>query len=230
MHAEPIKLTSTDRLILESYKHLIDGLSDYLGNGYEFVLHSLEDYDHSVIKIINGHHTGRKEGSPITDLALSMLAKLDGEDKNGYISYATRNRKGDPMKSSTILVRGENGRVIALLCINLNLDLPFSMVLSQWTLSQANETAPISENYAENAQDLIDKATQDAVDAVDRDYTITPANRNRAVVELLATRGIFQLKDAVIQVADKLGLSKNTIYLHLRNMKSENNNQKNNNF
>ncbi len=221
MYEEPIKFTPTDRLILDSYKNLLDGLADYLGSGYEFVLHSLEDYEHSVVKIINGHHTGRKEGSPITDLALSMLAKLDGENKNGYISYATRNRKGDPMKSATILVRGEGGRVIALLCINFNLDIPLSQVLSLWGPAQSNDSVAISENYAENAQDLIEKAAQDAVDTVDRDYTITPANRNRAVVELLASRGIFQLKDAVVQVADKLGLSKNTIYLHLRNMKSE---------
>lgn len=40
------------------------------------VLHSLEDTEHSVIKIINGHHTGRTEGMPITDLALQMLEEI----------------------------------------------------------------------------------------------------------------------------------------------------------
>ena len=70
-------LSPTDKVILESYKILMDGLSAYLGEGYEIILHSLEDLDHSVIKIINGHYTERCEGAPITDLALTMLEDLN---------------------------------------------------------------------------------------------------------------------------------------------------------
>ena len=65
-----LKLTSLDKKILHSYCQTLDGLSNYLGNGYEIVLHSLEDYEHSAIKVINGYHTGRAEGAPITDLDL----------------------------------------------------------------------------------------------------------------------------------------------------------------
>ena len=72
-----LKLTVTDRQILNSYALMLNGLGAYLGDGYELVLHSLESLDHSVIKIINGHFTGRKEGSPITDLALKMLGELN---------------------------------------------------------------------------------------------------------------------------------------------------------
>lgn len=71
-----LTLTKTDRDILDSYKPVIDGLSQYLGNGYELILYSLEDPKHSVIKIINGHYTGRTEGSPITDPALTMLNNI----------------------------------------------------------------------------------------------------------------------------------------------------------
>ena len=42
----------------------MDGLALYLGEGYEFVLHSLEDLSHSVVKIINGHYSNRKPGAP----------------------------------------------------------------------------------------------------------------------------------------------------------------------
>ena len=55
-----LKLTSLDKKILHSYCQTLDGLSNYLGNGYEIVLHSLEDYEHSAIgpysqaKVVNG--------------------------------------------------------------------------------------------------------------------------------------------------------------------------------
>ena len=51
-----IQFTPEDRCILESYKTTVEGFAEYLGEGYEVVLHSLEDLNRSVIKIINGHH------------------------------------------------------------------------------------------------------------------------------------------------------------------------------
>lgn len=39
-----MELTKTDKAILNSYNKMLDGLSMYLGEGYEIVLHSLEDY------------------------------------------------------------------------------------------------------------------------------------------------------------------------------------------
>ena len=86
-----LKLTETDRNILNSFSLMLDGLGAYLGNGYELVLHSLESLDHSVIKIINGHYTGRSEGSPITDLALKMLGQLEQDPSRTVSPYFNKN-------------------------------------------------------------------------------------------------------------------------------------------
>ena len=40
---------------------------------------------HSVISIYHGEHTGRKEGAPITDLALEMLEKLRKTKGSSYV-------------------------------------------------------------------------------------------------------------------------------------------------
>ena len=80
MEQTEIVLTPAERLILNSYRDLVCGLEDYLGIGYEIVLHSLESMEHSVIAIANGHYTNRHEGSPITDLALDMLRSIQQED------------------------------------------------------------------------------------------------------------------------------------------------------
>ena len=114
-----LKLTSLDKKILHSYCQTLDGLSNYLGNGYEIVLHSLEDYEHSAIKVINGYHTGRTEGAPITDLALKMLEQIRRNEENDHgVIYFSTNVKGEPLKSTTIPVKGEKDRIIGLLCIN----------------------------------------------------------------------------------------------------------------
>lgn len=75
-----MNLTKIDRQILDSYASMIEGLSMYLGSVYEISLHSLEDYDHSVVKIMNGYHSGRTVGAPLTDLALNMLKRIKDQE------------------------------------------------------------------------------------------------------------------------------------------------------
>ena len=64
MKSPEVQFTPEDRLILDSYCQMLDGLAQYLGTGYELVLHSLEDLEHSAIRVMNSH-TGRSEGAPI---------------------------------------------------------------------------------------------------------------------------------------------------------------------
>ena len=47
-----MKYSKTDRLILDSYAAMIEGLSTYLGSVYEISLHSLEDYNHSLLQTL----------------------------------------------------------------------------------------------------------------------------------------------------------------------------------
>ena len=123
-------LSEVDHKILESYMTVLEGLADYLGDGCEIALHSLEDYDKSVIKIVNGHHTGREVGAPITNLALDMLDKIKKDGAKFYISYFAKNKRGNPIKSATIAIKGEYERIIGLLCININLNMPMLDFLS----------------------------------------------------------------------------------------------------
>lgn len=211
-----VKLTKTDRVILESYIPVVQDLAVYLGSSYEIVLHSLEDYDHSVIAIVNGAHTGRTVGAPITDLALDMLDVLSqGKPSTAYFST---NKKGEPLKSTTIAIRGEHDRIVGLLCINLYLNTPLSEILADLTPDRfAGVSAPARETFASNTGELIEAALDDIRARVMQGASILPSNKNKAIVEELYDKGMFRLKDAVVIAADLLGISKNTIYMHIRN-------------
>jgi len=217
-----VQLTETDRAILESYKGLCEGLSDYLGEGYEIVLHSLDDLDRSVIKIINGSYTGRREGSPITDLALHMLERIKETGNAGHISYFTKNKGGAPLHSCTIAIAGEGGRTIGLLCINLYLDMPFSKFIGNFfPPADLTSSRHSSENFVDDSAELIREAVLQVRNEVLSDPGITAQNRNREIVTRLSARGIFRLKDSVIKCAELLGISRNTVYMHLRSAVGE---------
>lgn len=213
-----MELTDKDRLILNSYKILIDGLAEYLGDGYELILHSLENLDSSVIKIINGEYTGRKEGAPITDLALSMLEKIKQQGSHQAQSYFNKNKNGAVLKSATIPIIGENERIIGLLCINLHTEIPFYKMISSFFPGETFSSTQ-QETFAENADDLIVSTLDSARNAVMNNPSITSVNRNKEIITILYNKGVFNMKDSVIKVAGLLGISKNTVYMHIRNMK-----------
>ena len=126
-----VEFTNADRAILESYKNTLDGLAEYYGKSYEIVLHSLEKNNNAVVKIINGFHTGRKVGSPITDLAIDMLSHIQNDcNHKTYECYFSTNNQGEPLKSTTIAIFGTENKIIGLLCINFYMSTPFSEVIN----------------------------------------------------------------------------------------------------
>lgn len=211
-----IILTEKEKLILNSYKTLVDGLADYLGNGYEIILHSLENLNKSVIKIVNGHYTGRTEGSPITNFALSMLETLKKNNDKKSISYFNRDKNGIMMKSTTIPITGEDERIIGMLCINFYTNLPLSEVLAKFMPNDSN--LHVAETFTDNIDDLIISALDEAKSKVLSNPSIPTSNKNKEIISLLSEKGIFNLKDSVVKVATYMGISKNTVYMHLRNI------------
>lgn len=214
-----IKLTSTDRIILNSYRCFLDGLAEYLGTGFEFVLHSLEDCENSVIKIINGHHTGRKLGAPITDLALNMLNKIQDENLDGYVSYESKNKKGNLLYSTTISVYGEHHRIIGLICINYHMDTPLSETFPVFKMLDAATKNIVNENFAVDVDALIEQAYTEAQHIVMADDSISANFKNKEIINILYNQGIFRMKDAVAKVAQVMDVSKNTVYMHLRGLR-----------
>lgn len=217
-----IKLTKTEQLILNSYKKMIVSLGEYLGEGYEIILHSLENLQHSVIENVNGHYSGRKNGAPITDLALSMLSQLNEEPSQPAVCYMNHSKKGVPLRSCTIPIAGEKERIIGLICINFYTDIPLSSLLANFypgASTPLSGNASATENFTDNTDELIENVLYKIQHQVLNDFAVSPQNKNKEIVTQLYQRGIFNIKDSVLKVASLLGISKNTVYMHIRNLK-----------
>ena len=211
--------TQTDHEILKSYEAAVDGLAMLIGNHCEIVLHSLEDLKCSAVKIANGEHTGRKIGSPITDLALQMLHDITDEDSSFSKAYFTRAKSGALMKSITIAIRNRERRVIGLLCINMNLDVPFSEIIKTFIPEETHDVAS-DVNFASSVDDLVAQTLEFTIEEVNNDREVANNAKNKQVALSLYEKGIFDIKDAINQVADRLNISKHTVYLYIRQFKN----------
>ena len=137
-----------------------------------------------------------------------------------YISYFSRNKKGEPLKAATIAIRGVGGRIIGLLCINFYLNTPLSHLLDS-LCAPAQQSPAVTETFAENTRELVVQSVEQARAQVMADGSILPSNKNREIVALLHRWNIFKIKDSVPLTAQALDISPNTVYLHLRNVRQE---------
>jgi len=212
-----IAFTDADRIVLKSYEHMLDGLAAYLGDGYEIILYSLEDPSRSIVKIINGQYTERHVGAPVSGLALSILEHIQQPGENNYVCYTTQNKLGETLKLSSIAIRGEKDNIIGLLCINHYQNTQPQDVLMDFfedpkvlDVLRGEQATPA---HTGSLRDTVLQTKQ----RIDDDPTVLPSLKNKEIVLALEEQGIFKLKNAVVSVAEILGISKNTVYLHLRN-------------
>lgn len=207
-----------DRAILNSYRAVVEGVSALIGDHCEIVLHSLEDLEHSAICIANGHNTNRQKGSPLTDLALKSLHNMKTDSV--LKPYFTRIKNGGLMKSVTIAIRNKNQRIIGLLCININLDVPLSQFIQALMPSNPmGETSSV--NFASSVEELVSQTVEHTIEEVNADRLVANNNKNRQIVVSLFEKGIFDIKDAINLVADRLDISRHTVYLYIRQIKQD---------
>jgi len=194
-------LSEKEKAILESYMLSADGLAEFWGENCEVIIHDLTQLDASVVKIVNGHLSGRQVGAPISE-----------------VTYFAKNKRGEAFKASISAILGEKHQIIGLFCINYYLNTPLLSFMQTFTPITKIESENISETFVENTEELMLNALEDAKKTVYSNLTISSSNKNKEIISLLYQKGIFNLKDSVITIANHLGISKNTVYMHIRNM------------
>lgn len=213
-----VEFTDSDRERLESNFRLADTMADFIGPHCEVVIHSFESFEQSVVKIVNGHHTGRQVGSPITDMGLKVLAVFEKTGEVTPKSYFTTSKDGALLKSTTCVLAGENNKPIGLFCINMNLSHPFPEIIK--TLMPDSAFVGMTENFGSSSTEVIEHALEHAIKDIEKDPSVNLKGKNKAITKILLENGIFELKEATAFVSERLGITRHAIYKYIREFKS----------
>ncbi len=125
------------------------------------------------MKIVNGHHTGREIGSPITDLGLRMWSTFEKTGEVSPKSYFTNAADGSLLKSTTCILAGPEQKPIGMLCINMNLSFPFPEIVKTLMPQCHVSQTLVSETFSNNANDVIKQALSAATQEVDQAHRCT---------------------------------------------------------
>ncbi|MGW5848947.1 helix-turn-helix transcriptional regulator [Streptomyces sp. NPDC055254] len=177
----------------------------------EVVLHDLRR-PRNAIRVIENNLSGRQVGDSATELGLRRIA--DPSYPSVIQNYSNQFPDGRPAKSTSIGVKNADGRYVAALCLNLDVS-----TLSPLTLTLAKLVATDIEHRDETLETLRDRTERElrtAIDSFAAQRSSTPRSLNRdqkrELVRQLHREGFFETRSSAQHIADRLGISRATVY------------------
>jgi predicted transcriptional regulator YheO len=191
-------------------------VASLLGKWCEVVIHDTSDLEHSIIWV-QGDITGRRVGGMLSDVGLEMLHR--GEAGPLFI-YTTQTEDGKTLKSASMWLRDSDGKICGALC--LNLDVTPILLLHEFAGELApEESLAMSEHHVTDLSDLIDILVAQCEHQMSTPATEMSKDHRIEVVRILDERGAFQVRNSVVEVANRLGVTRKTIYNYLREIEEE---------
>ena len=202
------------------FESLMKGLTAIFGTNCEVVLHDLtESYESTVVMIENGHVTDRRVGDCGSNLGLEVLrGTVRNGDKYGYF---TNTRDGRGLRSSSVYVRDDEGKVIGCLCINF--DVSNLMVADKTirSLISSGEGEKEEEFFVNDVNQLLDALLQKAMEEVGKPVSYMTRDDRIRVVKYLDQKGAFLITKSGNRICQFLDISKFTLYSYLDEIHSE---------
>ncbi len=208
---------------LEFLKQLAHGLTAQFGNSCEVVIHDLakKDLDRSIVYIENGHVSNRHTGDGPSGIVLETL-RSDPAKVKDKLAYLTRTDDGRILKSSTLYIRNDDGRVAYIFSINYDITALLAMENTLHGLVQTgpeedaeeqNSGAP--QTITHNVTELLDLLIEQAIAKVGKPVALMNKDDKVAVVQYLNNAGAFLITKSGDKVSTLLGISKFTLYSYM---------------
>ncbi len=195
---------------------LAKGISRQFGPNCEVVVHDLDSNDpnSSIVAIENGHVTGRKVGDGPSHVVLEAL-RSGRENLTDHLSYLTRTKDGEILKSSTIYVRDDDGEAIGIFAINYDITLMLAMEenLKQFTATDQDQREP--ERISRNVGDLLDELIEQSVKIVGKPVALMTKEDKVKAIQFLNETGAFLITKSGDKVCRFFGISKYTLYSYI---------------
>ena len=209
--------------ILHFLKQLAHGLAAQFGNSCEVVIHDLtkKDLDKSIVYIENGHVSNRHTGDGPSGIVLETLRSDPGKLKD-KLAYLTRTDDGRILKSSTLYIRNEEGKIVYIFSMNYDITTLLAaensirgLVQTEPEDSPGEDASDSPQRITHNVTELLDLLIEQAIARVGKPVAMMNKDDKVAVVQYLNNAGAFLITKSGDKVSSLLGISKFTLYSYM---------------
>ena len=212
---------------LDALRKIAKGVAAQFGSSCEVVIHEIRENnpDHSIVAIENGHVTGRKIGDGSSQVVLEQLGKhIDPEHAEDRLSYLTKTPTGKLLKSSTVYIRDEDGKVAALFCINFDVTALNMASSTLQELASPMDTQSTPERISPNVNDVLDDLIDHSMRLIGKPVELMTKDDKVRAIQFLSERGALLITKSGDKIARHFGISKYTLYSYLDQKQEEKHN------
>lgn len=170
--------------------------------------------EHSIVAIENGHVTGRKVGDGASHVVMEQVRRADAQPED-HLSYLTKTPDGKILKSSTMYIRGKNGKVVAILGINYDISSLLMAESAVHELTATQDSAQTEPEKITNVNDLLDGLIEQSVALVGKPAVLMNKEDKMRAIGFLSQSGAFLVTKSGDKVAKYFGISKYTLYSYI---------------
>lgn len=202
---------------------LAKGISEMFGKNCETVIHELTpDGEVWSIAIFNGHVSGRTANTTMGIFGRPISVNEFNQEKlrQDNTCQLVIQPSGKMIKSSTFFLSGE--------------DYQFALGIN-YDITLMEQTKSMLEDFTKTTGDLFEKLSTDesgslhlenifdaCLEVINKPEKSLKKEERKAVVKLLKERNFFNLQKSVPYAAERLGVSKYTIYKYINELDAEN--------
>ena len=194
--------------MLNFLKNEARGISVMFGPNCETIVHDMTRPGHPILAIFNGTVTGREVGSTadifgdIGDYDESIYQNKD------YINQMVLSRDGRTLKSSTFNIVGEDYHF----ALGINLDIT-NMVRAGQMLSELTATSgDLQQTLMQDARSQLEELLRECISAVGKEPEAMKKTDRMRIIRMLYKRRAFTYQKSVAIVAERLNVSRYTVY------------------
>ncbi len=181
-------------LNIDFFAQLANGLSKQFGDNCEVVLHDLttEHIENSIVYVANGHVTHRKVGDGPSHIVLETLNNHNPKDIKDQLGYLTKTDDGRILKSSTLFIRGDAGKIEGILAINYDItNLLIVENALKPLITNANEKRKVPERIPQNVNELLDDLISQSMKLIGKPVALMTKDDKVKAIKFLNDSGAF---------------------------------------
>jgi predicted transcriptional regulator YheO len=201
--------------LLKPYVVITDMLTKTFGQECEIVLHDLSIPERSVVYVANNSVTRRQVGQSFDQLVKQVI--LSNDLKQDFVAnYFFTAPNGKLIRSSTLLIRDEVGKLAGAMCINLDTTrIQSQMDYLRGGLPPESGAEDRSPTHAQ-PEHIADMVTGIISSIIGEQPPEQMTREERlAKVRFMEEKGIFLMKGSIELAAARLGVKEVTIYSYL---------------
>lgn len=202
--------------MLTLLKNEARGIATMFGPNCETLVHDMKRPGHPILAIYNGTVTGREVGSTVDIFGdIGHYDESVYEDKD-YVNQLVLSRDGRTLKSSTFHAIGEDYHF----ALGINMDITNMVRAAQMLSEMAATSGELQQTLMQDARSQLEELLRECICAVGKQPEHMKKTDRMRIIRMLYKRRAFTYQKSVAIVAERLNVSRYTVYKYMHELEA----------